>query len=508
MRKGLLAAALAALLASHSLAAAQGYPASPLGHAWHPMGPPPAAPTVLRAWAPSGPVFRPTTAPNQAPPAATIPPGMIGWPPGGDAQNQSAAQAAPAAQADSPATATAAPPGLLNPAPADATAVPLAGESCPAAPDEDVAVQAPTAQHKHLFETKKAPPAIGLWASGEYLMWWFKPGRTPPLVSEGGSGVLGTPGVVPLIDNLDFANDIRSGGRFSLGYQFRGVPWLGVETSYFFIANHSNDLGFSSDGVPTLGRPFFNTVTGLPDVSLIAAPGVATGSVVVGTNSWLWGIETNVAAGIACTNTFHVCALAGLRYLNFADGLVVASSSDIGPNVPVFGGSTVAIRDSFQTKNDFYGGHLGAEAGVQFWKLTADVRAKVAIGDMHERAFVNGATVVTSPDGAVATLPGGLLALPTNIGRYSRDSLAFMPEVGVNVGLQVTKHTKLFVGYSFLWINNVARAGDQIDTAVNVTQLPTGSGTGALIGTHRPAFRFEGTDFWAQGLNFGLELRY
>jgi hypothetical protein len=43
---------------------------------------------------------------------------------------------------------------------------------------------------------------------------------------------------------------------------------------------------------------------------------------------------------------------------------------------------------------------------------------------------------------------------------------------------------------------------------VNVTQFPIQSGNGPLMGAARPAFNFNETDFWAQGLNFGLELRY
>jgi hypothetical protein len=31
---------------------------------------------------------------------------------------------------------------------------------------------------------------------------------------------------------------------------------------------------------------------------------------------------------------------------------------------------------------------------------------------------------------------------------------------------------------------------------------------GALVGVARPAPRFNLSDFWAQGVNFGLELRY
>ena len=78
--------------------------------------------------------------------------------------------------------------------------------------------------------------------------------------------------------------------------------------------------------------------------------------------------------------------------------------------------------------------------------------------------------------------------------------------MGLNVGLQLTRHLKLYAGYSLLWVSTVARAGEQIDPVVNMTQFPIRSGNGPLVGPARPAFHFDGTDFWAQGLNFGLEL--
>jgi len=71
-----------------------------------------------------------------------------------------------------------------------------------------------------------------------------------------------------------------------------------------------------------------------------------------------------------------------------------------------------------------------------------------------------------------------------------------------------SSHWKLYAGYSLLWITTVARAGEPIDPVVNITPFPILSGNGPLEGPARPAFNFNGTDFWAQGLNFGLELRY
>ena len=137
-----------------------------------------------------------------------------------------------------------------------------------------------------------------------------------------------------------------------------------------------------------------------------------------------------------------------------------------------------------------------------------DLRCKIALGQMHQAADVDGATDVLNPDGSMTFFRGGLYALRSNIGRHRRNELAFIPEVGLNVGIQLTRHLKLFVGYSFLWISTVARAGEQIDPVINVSQFPIRSGDGQLAGRARPAPKFHGTDFWAQGLNFGLELKY
>ena len=54
----------------------------------------------------------------------------------------------------------------------------------------------------------------------------------------------------------------------------------------------------------------------------------------------------------------------------------------------------------------------------------------------------------------------------------------------------------------------VPRPGDQIDRAVNPTQLPLSTAAPLLTGLARPAPVLRDTDFWAQGINFGLEFRY
>jgi hypothetical protein len=350
----------------------------------------------------------------------------------------------------------------------------------------------------------------GFWGSGEYLLWWFKNGTIPPLATAGGDGKLGSPGTQILVDDLDFDGEFRQGGRFALGYRFERRPCLGVEAGYFFLADRQSVVRFSSTGNPVLAQPFVNAVSGLPDAARVADPGNASGTVAVGARTSLWGVEANLSARLIRSEQFRLAALGGFRFLRLEDDVTSEEAFLVSPNLPptMGGGSRVFLRDEFQTVNNFYGGQVGLESGVQFGRLAVDLRGKVALGQMQQAADVDGATIRLSPDGATTVVPpgGGLYALQSNSGRHRRDALAFVPEVGLNVGYQVTPRAKVFAGYSLLWVSTVARAGEQIDPVVNVALFPI-RGTGPRVPV-RPAFEFDGNDFWAQGVNFGLELRF
>jgi hypothetical protein len=80
--------------------------------------------------------------------------------------------------------------------------------------------------------------------------------------------------------------------------------------------------------------------------------------------------------------------------------------------------------------------------------------------------------------------------------------------VGVNLGAQITPRLRARVGYTFLYWSEVSRPGNQIDRALNPTQIPGPTGSPALVGAPRPAPLNSSTSYRAQGLNFGLELRY
>src|SRR5262249_26743608 len=128
----------------------------------------------------------------------------------------------------------------------------------------------------------------------------------------------------------------------------------------------------------------------------------------------------------------------------------------------------------------------------------------VALGYLHTGVDISGATRVTVPGSAPVDSTGGLLALPTNIGHHSIERFAVMPTVAARLGYPVTDNVRAVVGYNFLYLGNVTRAGDVIDTTVNPTQLPPGT----LVGPARPAFIEGKSDYWLHGISGGLEFRY
>src|SRR5206468_4292493 len=102
----------------------------------------------------------------------------------------------------------------------------------------------------------------------------------------------------------------------------------------------------------------------------------------------------------------------------------------------------------------------------------------------------------------------GVFAERSNIGRFSRDVFAVVPEVQFQVGYSLTEHVRPFVGYNFLYLSDALRPGAQIERNINPTQNIMFVPPGALVGPAAPLPAFHSSDFWAQGVNFGIEFRY
>lgn len=351
--------------------------------------------------------------------------------------------------------------------------------------------------------------------------------RIPPLVStsvdpnvpRARAGVLTDPTTRILVGGNKILDGSLGGGRLRFGVWMDRCHTWGLGAEFFGLESKTESFFANSDGNPILARPFFNTGTGLEDSELVAFPNVVTGSVGVAARSELTGggfflrrlrrADEGCQKWLFCGCPEHFCSRTeltfGYRYLQLEEGIVI--TEDLTSTDPANVGG-FDILDQFQTKNQFNGLDVGwmYRRTRGFWTFNARVR--IAFGVTRQRILINGQTTINDPttDPQVQTFQGGLLTQSSNIGLYDRNKFAVVPELGFDAGYQLTDHLRATLGYTFIYWSNVVRPGDHISRDLNPNLLPPP--TDPLVGVNRPAFEFDNTDYWVQGLNVGLEYRW
>jgi hypothetical protein len=126
----------------------------------------------------------------------------------------------------------------------------------------------------------------------------------------------------------------------------------------------------------------------------------------------------------------------------------------------------------------------------------------------HQITNIQGTTAFTDLNGVLPPLnfPIGIFAGPTNNGTFTQDTFVVIPQLGFELGYQVTTCTRAYLGYNLLYWGNVLRAGDQIDT--NVDPRNWAQATAPQNALPFPQYPNRSASFWAQGINLGLEVRF
>jgi hypothetical protein len=374
------------------------------------------------------------------------------------------------------------------------------------------------------------------WITADYLLWWIKSAPQPfPLVTTGDTinqGVPGQPGTAVLLggDNLELG--ATSGLRLSAGFWLNREGTIGLEASGLFLARRSKTFEAASDpnGNPLIARPALDADAGNAPIDYVdsfpsgpvfgnptvTGPAEVAGGVnvnyTVKFNSW----EINSLFNLRRTEATQLDLIAGFRALSLREDLkmidsLTALQSDgflSFEQTPLNAGDHLADFDEFGTSNHFYGGQIGARLRTTIGAFTLEGTAKVALGGTHEVLNISGATAYTPVGGPTVVVPGGILAQTTNIGQTTHSEFSVVPEIGLNIGYQVTDRLNLHMGYSFLYWSEVLRPGNQINPSVNVFIVPSDPQFGLGTGPAQPSLSVHPSGFWAMGLNFGAEFRF
>jgi hypothetical protein len=371
-----------------------------------------------------------------------------------------------------------------------------------------------------------------LWFSGEYLMWIIKNDMLPPLATTTpretdvlARGILGRRDTLILLghDNPpdEEKTSERFGGRFSLGYWLDDCKETGAEATFFFLGRREQPVQLGPDD-RLLARPFSDVATVLEDSLLIEFPGLVRGAIRVDRPSELWGAEANFIKNLHkgwCYNDWHLDFLAGFRFLSLEEELNIGDVRTylsplsrvirrLFPNFSTLAGDTFVDEDHFATENHFYGGQVGLDFSYSNGIFTVELLGKVAAGGVDEMVDIAGSQVLIKPGGATTVSRGGLLALASNSGRVERGEFAVVPQLDVSGGVRLTNWCGLYVGYSIIYWSDVVRPADQVDRELDTSEIPNFPHPSAPTGLRSPHNPFKSAEFFAQGVNLGVEFHW
>jgi hypothetical protein len=405
-----------------------------------------------------------------------------------------------------------APPNMLPPAApptAPTAAAPPCGPDCGADPAEFLFDPYNSVNPVHRPRRVAVPPEC--WVNAEWLFWHLRDAPVPAFVGGGNPaqpnpGVPGGGNYTPLVGPTRTLG-MLNGARVTVGKWFDPDGELGGELSGFLFARVGTADAFPNSPGRTLGVPFFGT-NGTVGVYQYSNPGQYSGSLAVSTANQLYNGEALFLHRWYNNGFVNVDGLLGYRYIQSDESLALYGRSQgiatyAGAAVPP--GVTVSTSDSFRARTDFHGLELGTRLEARYGVFTIAAFAKGGLGANVETLRIDGETQATG-FGITKTTAGGVYALPSNLGRAVHTTFAGMGEFGTELGVKVTDHLTLRVGYDLLYWTKVLRPGNAVDSVANLAQVPIDPSYNPAALGPRPIPMFRTSDLLANGLVLGVSI--
>ena len=229
--------------------------------------------------------------------------------------------------------------------------------------------------------------------------------------------------------------------RLNLGVWTDCNQNFGVGGRTWGILTQGTNRNFADNGGNSTGIPFFNTSVGLQtpgsDVYLVniseGVNGANTGSIQVRSDLDLVAGELYGRALLVREGNSRVDLLGGYTFARLDSEFDLQTRITDGITDPIQNGTIITTQDTFGTKNQFHGGHIGLLNEVSKGRFSFSALGKVALGNMHQSSTISGRSTETAPGQAAVATNGGLFAQNSNIGTLTRDQFTFLPEAGAKM---------------------------------------------------------------------------
>lgn len=331
------------------------------------------------------------------------------------------------------------------------------------------------------------------WLRYDTLLWWVEERDTPPLIATGANSVtqFGDP----------ISSGLAPGFRVDYGHYFGdGTIGLGLKVSGLFGEDEDYQIS-STDPANVITRPFFNTNgIGGPqfDQLIVSGLGPTTGSFSATSEFDYLASEVYGRMNFDKSSNYSIDLIGGFSAFMIDDMLSLTSISDQG-------GTRTTLNDMFDVENRFYGGQLGIETMFHKGKWSLTTLTKVHLGNMNNRVAISGSSrnaVLPDPPGPGADFTNGFFVQGQQ-GTYEDDEFSFAPELGLRLGYSPRCNVELTVGYSMIYWNNVALAGEQINPYLDGTLILSNT-----AGAQAALYEVEKGSLWMQGIDLGVIFHY
>ncbi len=340
------------------------------------------------------------------------------------------------------------------------------------------------------------------WFESETLLWWPKKFGGGPLVVGGNN-----PSVLPTTPlaggpTTPIGNEMVVGMRLNMGVWADCNQNFGMGARGWGILTDGTNKTFTNGGNST-GIPFFNASIPAPDTFLVnvsaGVNGANTGTIQVKNDLDLVAGEVYGRALLLRDGRSRVDLLGGYTFVRMDSELGLRSQFTDGITNTIQNGTVITTQDTFGTKNQFHGGHIGLLNEVSKGRFTFSAMGKVALGNVRQSSTISGRYTEVAPGGANANEARGLFAQNSNIGTIVRNQFTFLPEANAKMKYQLGR-AQLGVGYTLLVFPSVAMAGDQIDRNVDIANI--GGNLAA------PGARLVTDTFFLHGLDLGMTFSF
>ena len=347
------------------------------------------------------------------------------------------------------------------------------------------------------------------FATTELMLMWRKGDRLPPLVTTGPAvdsdtaGELGQPGTEILFGEERTLNELRAGGRFTLGAWLDDRECQALVGRYWFAGRESTYYQTDFNETPVIARPFLNVTpsSSTEDTLLIAFPALReNGRISVSGTSDVFGADISVHQFLYGKYGATVDLVYGYQYMRLDEDLSISSTStyvDTGGTVPA--GTITDVNDSFNAISEFHGAQLGFASRYRERCWSFNSLIKFGFGSLNRTAKRSGKTSNTIGIDTDVTNTG-LLVNDNNSGRTSDHTFGWIPELDVSIGYRITPKLDATFGYNLVAMTDAVRVSGTIDPdlAVNTSSVTPNDPA-------RPSPDMRYSTFYIQGIHFGLQ---